>query len=308
MEWVRSTLQHEIVDVTGPKKYRRYWISGYLNEGHSFQGFWKDSAVLRRFIWGVVSRSRIMTLRAPAEIQHIILDQKMSEFRRNGPPRGNLIIIFDSPDGVKVFKKSKCGELRREIEALEQLQGFNASFPVVAQYSKLFDWFVTDYFPNVAWSSTHAREEAFLQLLESAHQKLGTSSKNTAQLIRESGLTNGDIETSLKIQGLCSAEIVDILSGDITIGLVYGSRPSGNVLKGASNKSLQLIDFEKAHRGPIIIDFERLWDEHHQEIRQMFSRLSGGGGKNLSADQQIVFWRSLQANGIHRKFFQGQKY
>lgn len=258
-----------------------------------------------KYIKGVAVHSRTVTIRAPSEIRRIILDSKLSEFRQSGPPRGNLVIIFETTSGCHVWKESKLGTMHAEIEALQRLEGFQGFFPTVTQHSSRFDWFVTDFFPNVEWSTSSEMERAFLQTLERAHEKLGTSSKPAAQLIRDIGLTNADLELSLKNEGLRSAEIQEILSGDMTDGLVYLSRPKGNMLKGAVESRLQLIDFEKAHQGPVIIDFEPLWDTHNREIRLLFSGF--GGSENLSADQQILFWRGLQAIGIQRTAFQKKK-
>lgn len=143
----------------------------------------RDRNLFPRYVKGAVSHSRIVTVRGPSEIRRILLDQKLSELGQSGVPRGNLVVIFESPDGFRVLKKSKAGDLRAEIETLQRLQGFNDSFPVVTQYSSQFDWFVTDYFPHVPWPTTQELEKGFLQLLELVHEKLGTSSECGAELI-----------------------------------------------------------------------------------------------------------------------------
>lgn len=65
-----------------------------------------------RYIKGLAVHSRIVTIRAHSEIRRIIADEKLNEFRSNGPSRGNLVIIFESTDGCHVWKKSKLGSLR----------------------------------------------------------------------------------------------------------------------------------------------------------------------------------------------------
>ena len=261
----------------------------------------RDRNLIRRYVKGAVSHSRIVTVLGPSEIRRILLDEKLSELRQSGVPRGNLVVIFESPDGYRVLKKSKTGDLRAEIETLQRLQGFNDSFPVVTHYSSQFDWFVTDYFPHVPWPTPQELEKGFLRLLELVHEKLGTSSECAAELIREFGLKSSDLATWLKSEGLCEEEIKEIISGQITLGLVYGSRLEGNLLNGTSKTSLQLIDFEKAHWGPIIIDFARLWERHSREIERLFTKF--GGKENLNAAQQILFWRGLQAMGIPANAF-----
>lgn len=95
LEWLRSTCSM-VGGVTNPNKYRRIYISSLSSEGHTLPGLWRNRNSMWRYIKGVAAQSRIVTIRAPLEIRRIILDEKLSEFRSNGPPRGNLVIIFES--------------------------------------------------------------------------------------------------------------------------------------------------------------------------------------------------------------------
>lgn len=74
--------------VTNPNKYRRIYISSLSSEGHTLPGLWRNRNSMWRYIKGLAAQSRIVTIRVPLEIRRIILDEKLSEFRSNGPPRG----------------------------------------------------------------------------------------------------------------------------------------------------------------------------------------------------------------------------